>query len=153
MTYSIKFKDVTAAVSNISISGVTVKDITGIPEQALMLCPLIFPVPNFVTNLKTTIDTLGTAGSERITLEYDINYIYAHCAINANVGGLYSMYSGLVTNIIAVLVAMLINDNPRDGVTMRVGTVSNAGAVNDPAGNTYWGCAFSLHVTEFTEVP
>ena len=153
MTYNVKFADVTAAISNISVSGVAIKDISAIPEQALMLCPVMFPSPDFVTGLNPVVDTLGTAGSERITLDYDITYIYAHCTINAGVGGVFAAYAGLVTNIVAIIVTIMTNDNPRDGATLRLKTISKAGAVNDLAGNTYWGCALTLHVTELCEVP
>lgn len=153
MTYTVKFADVTAAIAALNVTGVTIKDISAIPEQATLLCPIMFPQPNFVTDFQVKIDTLGTAGSEKVTLEYDINYIYTHCTINAGLGGMFSVYAGMITNILAIIVKILLTDNPRDGVTLRLRTIPQAGPVNDPAGNQYWGCLFSLHVLEYCEVP
>jgi len=65
------------SISNLSVSGVTIKDIDQIPESAAMLCPLLIPKPdNFVTDLSVSFEPFGTNGSAKIKTNYTLNYVF-----------------------------------------------------------------------------
>lgn len=151
MSYSIKFKDVATAIAAFSVSGVTIQNLTTIPENTTLAGPTLFPNSNFVTNMQVTRATFGTAGAERIDIEYDLNYIYTHCAIGSGVGS-FAPYSAMIDKIILMQLAFMNNDNVRDGTSLTFGTIGNIGAVTDAAGNSYWGCSITAHVLEFSEV-
>lgn len=151
MTISVKMATVADAITGLTVSGVQILDTNQIPVNASVVCPCMFPKPDgFLTNLVPTIETYGTAGNEKITLDYDLTYTYCHAAIGANLN--FGVYAGFITNVAAILVVMLTNDTISGAVDFRVSSVSDFGIVTDPAGNAYHGCTFTFHVQEFCEV-
>ena len=154
MSYTVKLADICTGIAALSITGVKIRDITKIPASGNMVTPIMFPMPddNFITGLTPTPVTYGTGGLERMDLDYDLNYVYAHCPIAAALGGPYQAYASLIVNVIKIIVAIMSNDNIRDGTELRLKTITKCGPVTDPAGNQFWGCALTFHVKEYLEV-
>ena len=151
MTVNVKFATVANSIAALSVSGVHMYDTDQIPTNANMVVPCMFPKPyGYISNITPTIETYGTAGSEKITLEYDLTYTYCHAAIAENLN--FGVYAGFITKIASILVTLLTNDAVTGAVDIRVSSVSGFGIALDPAGNAYHGCDITLHVQEFCEV-
>jgi hypothetical protein len=67
------------------------------------------------------------------------------------VGGVFSVYSALITKIILILEKMFASDNLSGAIDLQVVSVSNVGPVADPAGNQYHGVEIGLRVLEFIQ--
>jgi len=151
MTVTCSVNTVASSIAGLTVSGVTIKDITAIPDSAKMLCPIIIPQPNgYMSGAKATFETVGSNGLAKINLEYDLNYVYLHCELGSGVNA-FAPFSGLMTNLAAILVTIMSNDKINGLVDMTLGGIGDVGIINDPAGNSYWGVLFSLHVLEFSQ--
>ena len=150
MTVACNVNTIASSIAELTVSGVTIKDITAIPDSAQMLCPIIIPQPNdYMNNVSMSFETFGSNGAAKMNLEYDLNYAFLFC----EVGGVNSFapFSGLMTKLAAVLVTILSNDTINGLVDMQLKSVGNVGVINDPAGVEYWGVLFSLHVLEYAQ--
>jgi len=139
------------SISNLSVSGVTIKDIDQIPESAAMLCPLLIPQPdNFVTDLSVSFETFGSNGSAKINTNYTLNYVFLFCEVGSGLGA-FAAFSGLVAKLSAILVAINSNDAITGAVDVKINSIGNIGVITDPAGNEFWGLMFSLRVLEYSQ--
>jgi hypothetical protein len=150
MTVNVNFVAVADAIANLSISGVTLRDIDQITSSVAVAPATLAPKPGgYITNFKVSTESLGTGGAQRMTITYTLNYTYYHCQIGSVLD--FGSYSAMITKIAAILVALLTNDTVT-GALDQDPTVSDIGPVLDPAGNQYHGCVFSLGITQFVEV-
>ncbi len=150
MTVTCNVNTVAASIAALSISGVTIKDITAIPDSARMLCPILIPQPNgYMSNSTMTFESFGSNGAAKMNLEYDLNYVFLY----SEVGGIsaFAAYSGLMTKLAAVLVSIMSNDAITGLVDMRLNSIGDIGVINDPAGNEFWGVLLSFHILEFAQ--
>lgn len=146
-----KFDIVASSIAAWTITGITIKGITSIPEQAQMLCPILYPKPdNFVTGLGVDNYTFGTGGSEQATIHYVMTWRYLHSQIGGGLGGLFAVYGGLITNICTILAYIANHDTVTGAANLRVQTIPVIGPVSDPTGNMYHGCDFDIYVEEYT---
>ena len=150
MTITSAISTVADSIAGLTVSGVTVKDIDQIPDTARMLCPLLIPKPdNFVTDLSVSFETFGSNGGAKINTNYTLNYVFLFC----EVGGMraFAAFSGLVSKLSTILVAINSNDAITGAVDMKINSIGNIGVITDPAGVEYWGLEFSLRVLEYTQ--
>ena len=159
MTIYIKTPTVSTSITSVigaalRTSGVTVKDHTGIPANGTLLAKTMYPnLETFVSNETITRDTPGVNGDEKKTYEYDLTYRYLHCLPAGGVGGVYDVYAGIFVIRTAVFAAFLNNSGNISGaVKAEFKGATKPGPVTDPAGNTFWGCDFTIRITEFCEV-
>ncbi|MCR4308375.1 MAG: hypothetical protein NUV80_07540 [Candidatus Berkelbacteria bacterium] len=151
MTVTCSVNTVATSIAGLTITGVTIKDITAIPDSANMLCPILIPQPNgYMSNTSMTFETFGSNGTAKMNMEYDLNYVYLHCEAGSGVNA-FAPFSSLMTNLAAILVVILSNDKVNGLVDMKLGSVGEIGIINDPAGNSYWGVLFSLHCLEYVQ--
>ena len=152
MTIAINLVTVADAIAALNISGVTVRDIDQIPESALPILPVLYPRPNeFITNLKWSRETYGADSAAAMNLTYVLHYHYLHAVVGSG-GGLLSVYSGLITNLVKILAAIFDDSNPSGAVDMQLVSISSVGVLTDPAGETkYHGVEISLQVTEYIQ--
>lgn len=151
MTITSTIATVTDSISNLSISGVTIKDIDQIPDIARMLTPLLIPQPNnFITDLQVSFETFGSNGGAKINTAYTLNYVFLYCEVGSGLGS-FAAFSGLVGKLQDILVAINSNDAITGAVDMKIGSIGNIGVITDPAGNEFWGLEFSLRVLEYTQ--
>lgn len=147
MTISVSLATVADSISKLTISGVTVKDMDEITSSYLAGPATFSPRPdNFVSDLSVTPSSLGSGGTKQVDIKYTLNYVYYHCALGSVLN--FSMYSAMVTNIAAILVALITNDVVSGAVDLTVTGLSNIGPVVDPAGNAFHGCNISVQITE-----
>jgi hypothetical protein len=151
MTVTCAVNTVAASIAGLTISGVTIKDITAIPDNAQMLCPILIPQPNnYMTGTAMTFESFGSNGAAKMNLEYDLNYVFLYCEVGSGINS-FAPFSGLMTKLAAILVVIFSNDKISGLVDMSLNTVGNIGVITDPSGNEYWGVLFSLHCLEFAQ--
>ena len=152
MTIAINLVTVADAIAALNISGVTVRDIDQIPESALPILPVLYPRPNeFITNLKWSRESYGADSAAAMNLTYVLHYHYLHAVVGSG-GGLLSVYSGLITNLVKILAAIFDDSNPSGAVDMQLVSISSVGVLTDPVGETkYHGVEISLQVTEYIQ--
>ena len=66
MTIALSPVTVAASIAALSVSGVTIKDIDEIPDSANMLCPLVVPMSNFITNITPQTQSFGSNGGAKV---------------------------------------------------------------------------------------
>ena len=149
MTAVLNFTAVATAIHGLSISGVSIMDLTNVAPSYKITGPILTPKPDgYITNFNLGERTFGTSGSELWTVTYDLNYRYLHCAIGQRLD--FGILSALITNL-AVISAKIINNDVLNGAAdVTLGTISRIGPVTDPAGNSYHGCDFVIHITQYT---
>ena len=147
MTVSVYIATVADSISKLSISGVTCKDIDQIVSSYLSQPALFAPRPDdFITNISVTPASLGSGSSKQVDLQYTLNYVYYHCSLGSTLN--FAAYSAMITNIAAILVALITNDTITGAVDMTVQEVSGVGPVLDPAGNAFHGCNIAVTIMQ-----
>ena len=138
------------SISNLSVSGLTIKDLNEIPEAITGRdCPVIYPKPDgFVTNFEMVRDSFGGGPTAKMTVTYDLTYRLLGAPIGAG-RGLFDSYSLMVEKVYAFIDAVLAVDT-MDGLIDIVPADATAfGPVTDPAGGMFHGADVILHVMEF----
>jgi hypothetical protein len=145
MTYAINFVTVADSVSKLSISGVTCKDIDQITASRMGQAATLTPRPDgFITDIEITSDELT---KQKLTLKYAMNFTYYHCPIGSTLN--FADYTNMITNIAAIISAMVEDNTLAGALDTGTPTVSDIGMVLDPAGNFFHGCQISLSISQF----
>lgn len=150
MTIALNPVTVAASIAGLSISGVTIKDIDEIPESASMLCPLIIPATDFITNTRPVNQSFGSNGTPKIDFTYTLNYLFLYADAGSGINA-FAPYSGIMSKLELILETILANDAINGLVDMKLESVSNVGVIQDPAGNQFWGLSFSLACLEYAQ--
>lgn len=151
MTVNVNIERVATAISGLSITGIKIYDLDEIPVNAMMVTPCLFPDPaGFVSGINPQIETYGTAGNEKITLNYSLNYVYAHSPLGQNIQ--MNIWKPFIENTADILKVFLENDTVDGCQDLRVSETSSFGVVVDAAGNSYTGCVFTLNIQQYCEV-
>lgn len=138
---------IATAIAALSITGVTVKDITDIPEGVTNeSCPILFPSPdgwqtggNGEPSDGPT--TFGSPTTRLWTFNRGYKYVYLHTSVGT--GQLADIIGPMSTKADAILTAFTTLD-VADVDVMKV-DISNFGALQGPDGHTFFG--FELNVT------
>jgi hypothetical protein len=150
MTVTSAFATITDSISNLDITGVSIRDIDQIPDSAMGLTPLLIPQPNdFVTEYDAEFVSFGSNGTAKIDLKYKLNYVYLHAEVGSGVST-YEIYAGLIANLSAILVAILSNDAITGLIDMKP-KIGRIGPIEDPSGNQFWGVLFSFPILEYAQ--
>lgn len=152
MTITVNLENIAHEISNINVPGINFRDIDGVPESALPILPVVFPAPdNFITDLEWTRDSYGSDDVAKMSITYTLHYRYLHAVIGSG-GGLLSVYSSMIANIVKILSAIFADSNYSGAIDLTLLDISNIGPMSDPAGETqYHGMEFSLKVLEFIQ--
>jgi hypothetical protein len=148
MTISLKLSEIADAISQIAISGVTVKDKNEVSGSWVSLPNVLYPNPDgWVTGFGIEYATVMQGATAPMDISYTLNYRL----LGVQVGDLALMpvsYSALVDKLVLVLNAMISAHAPYTGrVEMKVGDIG-LGARTDPAGNQYYGADIALNIME-----
>lgn len=143
---------ITAAIAALSISGVTVKDITAIPESVLARdCPIFFPMPgNWLGGSQIVTDTqsrttFGAAGSRFWLIDRTFNYVFLYAPIGSGRGSA-DIYNTATTKTELIITALTAIDV--SGVDLKDVAHEPLGVLNDPAGMRFAGCLFRITFRE-----
>ena len=152
MTTDVKLEDVASALADLSISGVTVRDIDNIHANAKTILPVLYPVPNgFITDLAWSRESFGDDNVRAMNLTYILHYKYLHAIVGSG-GGLLTVYARMIENIIKILQAIFTDSNLGGAVDVTLNTISDIGVHTDPAGELqYHGVDITLKVMEFIQ--
>jgi hypothetical protein len=137
---------IATAIASLSITGVTVKDITAIPEGvSAESCPILFPSPdgwqmggNGEPSDGPT--TFGTPTTRMWTFNRGYKYIYLHTPVGT--GQLADIIGPMSTKADAILTAFTTLD-VTDVDVMKV-EIGDFGALQGPDGHSFFG--FTLNV-------
>jgi hypothetical protein len=148
MTTSLYLANIADAISNISVSGVTVKDKDQIVGDWKSIPNVLYPNPDgWITDFSIRFDTVLQGSSAPATVFYTLNYRFLGVQIG-DISVFPVSYSGLVEKIILIINAIIATPSPYSGlVEMKIGNVS-LGARTDPAGNNYFGADLAFIISE-----
>lgn len=150
MSTTVNFSTVTNSIEALSITGVTILDIDEIAESVGLDNHILAPIPdNFITGVELTRDEVS---AQLLVLRYTLNYRYFHTTIAKGMGGLFDSYTGLITNMAAILLAFSKDETLSGALDNEMPVISNIGPVADPAGNVFHGFDISLRITQLLEV-
>lgn len=147
MTIALYLTDITDAIRQLSISGVTVRDYNEVVSSWRSMPHVLYPNPeNFLVITGVSYPSLLQGGNAPVDLSYTLNYRYLATQISGD--GNVIGWDGMIEKIKLIVAALLEVDSPYSGrVEMRLGSVS-VGAKEDPAGNMYHGADIALSITE-----
>jgi hypothetical protein len=164
MTVAINLSTVTASIAALSIAAVypgattnsstnvTVLDIDALKDDLsheVARGPVLAPMPNgFVKLDKVTLDAMGSGASAKKTIQYSLAYRLFYCTVGAG-RGFFDVYSSAIATAVNVWNVLIANDTVAGCINLwPVGSL-NITSVQDAAGNHYWGCDFTLQITDF----
>lgn len=148
MTVSLQLANIADAISNISITGVTVKDKDQVAASWLSQPNVLYPNPeNWITGFSIQYDTVLQGASAPMTIKYTLNYRLLTTQIG-DIGTFPAAYSDLVDKIVTVLNALIGVPAPYSGkVELIVGNIEIGGKI-DVVGNEYHGADIALNISE-----
>jgi hypothetical protein len=137
------------SIAAISVSGVTMKDLDQIPQEATARdCPMVYPKPDgFLSGLAIERDSFGGAAA-KMTARYTLTYVYLHSPVGTG-RGLFDVYQDVVTKALSVLDAILATATLDGAVDVMPQDILEFGPVSDPSGKTFHGCLIALNCVEF----
>jgi hypothetical protein len=142
---------VATSIAAVSISGVTVKDLTGIKDELFNRdCPVLMPSPaDFITGLSIERESYGADSVAFKYVRYTFNYEFFYC--EAGTGrGIYDHFQALVTAWGTVLDAFIANSTiSNSAVIDAYPTAADIGIVTDPTGKEFFGFRFALGILEW----
>lgn len=152
MTIAVNLETIATAIAGISVTGVNMRGIDKIPENALSILPVFYPSPTgFVTDMAFERVSFGADNSAKMNLTYTLNYTYLHAPVGSG-GGLLAVYAGMITNIVLILEAIFANSTPNGAINMELAGISDIGVQTDPAGETnYHGVSIAFRVEEYVQ--
>jgi hypothetical protein len=137
------------SISQLTVTGVNIKDLDQIPPDATRLTPVLFPEPlGFVTDFTLTRESQGSnTFLAKYTVTYRLHYTFLHSPIGS--ARILDLYDDMVGKAFAILDKIIDNDAITGAVDIQPAEAIEFGPVPDPAGNMYHGCRFVLQVMEF----
>lgn len=135
------------SISNISVSGLTIKDIDQIPQVITQRdCPMLMPDPDNYIGFSIAPDVLSKT---KWTIHYKLNYILVHSVVGAGRTTVLDNYSAMITKVMAVIDAVI-------GLTSLTGAVDWDATAGDPFildwNNTqYNACRIVINAVEFID--
>jgi hypothetical protein len=142
---------IATGIAALSITGVTVKDITGIPEQVQPRdCPILFPAPdNWMAGGNGEPSdgpaTFGGPTSRMWVFNRVYNYVYLHSSMGSG-RGLIDNIAAMSDKIDAIVLKLIELDLTQ--VDLQNVSVGAFGVITDPAGNNFFGCTLALTMRE-----
>lgn len=142
---------IATGIAALTVTGVTIKDITSIPEQVQPRdTPILFPNPdNWMGGgngePSTGPATFGTPSTRFWVFDRTYNYVYLHSPIGSGRGLLDNIaaMSDKVDSIIAALLTLDISQVDLNNVS-----VGSFGVINAPDGSAFFGCNLALTMRE-----
>ena len=141
---------ITAGIAAINISGLSIKDITAIPEQVQPRdCPILFPHPvQFIqggAGGEEGLETFGTPTSRFWLFNRTYRYLFLYAPVGST-RGMVDIYSGYVSKIDSIMES--ITELDVTDVDVRNISVSELGVIEDPAGSKFYGCTIDIMFRE-----
>lgn len=148
---SVSVATIATGIAALSISGVTIKDVTAIPETVSGRdCPILFPSPDgFMLGgngePETGPTTFGTPTTRLWTFNRTYHYVFLYEQAGAT-RGLKDVISGMAAKV-DLIIAGITTLDLADVDVMRI-NVSNMGVIEAPDGKAFFGCLFEITIRE-----
>lgn len=140
---------IATAISGLTVSGVTFKDLTGIPKSVKDTdCPIFFPDPvDWFSSMKSAVDLNNPSNQADVTRT--LKYIYLH-SVSIAANPMSSQLSGIAAKVDALYSAIAAMSG---GLYVVTGiTVSRFGEIEAPKQgqlrNVFFGCFFDIDFYE-----
>jgi hypothetical protein len=140
---------ISAAIAGMTVSGVTFKDVSGIPKIVRESdCPIFFPDPSDWFSSMKSAQTLNSP-TNQTDVTRTLKYIYLHSVSTAaNLPSTH--YAGMAAKVDAIYSAL---DSIVGGLFVVTGiTVSRFGEIEAPRQgqlrNVFFGCFFNIDIVE-----
>jgi len=149
----VKVATVAKSISALSVSGVALKDVDGIPEEVTTrICPIMFPSPDgFVTNLRVEPQSFGAGDAGKNDVLYTLNYVFLYAPVGSD-RYITKNIAKLVEKVVLILSALVANDAVTGSVDIEPRISGEFGNLSDPVGNEFFGALIAIDVKEFYEV-
>lgn len=142
---------IATGIAALTVTGVTIKDITAIPEQVQPRdTPILFPNPdNWMGGgngePSTGAATFGTPSTRLWVFDRIYNYVYLHSPVGSG-RGLLDNIPAMSDKIDAIITAILALDVSQ--VDVNNISVGAFGVISAPDGSSYFGCNLALTMRE-----
>jgi hypothetical protein len=148
MTISSLLPEITHAISELQLDGISIRDIDGISPTFQGMANVFYPNPEgFISGFSVGYDSYDRGASSLANLSYTLNYRF----LGTLIGDMTNMpraYAAMIDNLLTVLNGLVETPAPYDGrVELAVGPIT-VGAKPDPAGNMFHGADVALRITE-----
>lgn len=150
MTITIRLREITAAIADLTISDLAICDLDAIPEQVQE--PTLYPEPvNFVSDVDLQRVTLGIDPARGMDLAYTLTYTFWFCKNEAGYT-LAEHYPDMLDKALEIIATIGAADLSGFGVMRKDLAFGPAfGIVSDPAGNMGFGCQILITILEFVQ--
>jgi hypothetical protein len=150
MTVDVKFGRVIEAISQLTISGISIKDVDEIPENPEMVLPVLFLNPDDPINtIEPVVQSFGSLGTAKLDMTYTLNYLYLHGKVGTSLS-LSSVLPGLLDAVALILETIFSNDVV-DGAVDLANSTMQIGVITGPNGAQFHGATFSFRVLEHVQ--
>ena len=141
---------ISAGIAALSVSGVTIKDVTAIPENVFDRdCPIFFPMPgNWLDGGDAAGDeetTFGTPSTRLWHFHRTLRYVFLHSAVGTGRGN-KDNYADAVSKLESITSTITTLDV--SGVDVEKITHTPLGILNNPAGKKFLGCEVMITLQE-----
>jgi hypothetical protein len=150
MTVDVEFGTVINAISQLSINGMSIKDVDEIPENPEMVLPVLFLNPDDPINtIEPSFQSFGSMGAAKMDLSYTLNYLYLH----AKVGSSLSLSSVLprLISAVALIIETIFSNDVVSGAVDLANSAMQIGIITGPNGAQFHGATFSFRVLEHVQ--
>jgi hypothetical protein len=146
---------IATAIAALSVSGVTMKDITGIPKAVKAAdCPIFFPHPDdWMLGTQSVQDTQWVGQATVFDATRRFRYIYLHdVSIAAN--PISSIYAAMAAKVDLIYSAIATMNTSAGVLTVESISISQFGEIVAPAAgtstirNVFYGCFFEIQILE-----
>lgn len=140
---------VATAIAALSVSGVSLKDLSAVPEVITQRsCPILIPNYEFVSNLVGNSRGLGLGGASVYSYEYDVNYLLYIAEIGAGRGPA-DYLQAVVQKAEAIVAAVQAADTSLGPHRVSLNGGVAVTTLRDPADKlSFFGASLSFHVWE-----
>jgi hypothetical protein len=145
---SLSSATIATGIANLSVTGVTIKDVTAIPESVNARdCPILFPSPDgwLLGGNPDGPTTFGTPSTRYWVFDRGFDYVYLHAPVGSG-RGLIDNIPAMATKLDLIMTAITLLD--LTNVDVKGVSCSAFGLLVDPAGNSFYGCHVQITIRE-----
>lgn len=149
---SLKIATVWDAISAVSVTSLTIKDINQVTEAFEIRGAVLYPdIQNPININVPKRQSFGTGSSVKRDVTYTMNYRLLYAPVGSE-RGIKEIYSGMFV-MVANLFDAVVNADPLTGTIDIMPRISSSSTtVLDPAGNKFYGIDISFDVLEYQEL-
>ena len=141
------------AITALSVSGLTIKDLNEVTETWDIRGATLYPNITAPLDLQTPQRmSFGTvAGGAKKDVRYTLNYLFAYAPVGST-RGVKDIMSGMFSMLALIFNAVTENDALSGTVDITPRIAGSSTVIQDPAGNSFYGLQLAFDVLEYYEV-